>query len=107
MGCLSIKYPYLDFVFVMNQSGGHYKVRKDALNTKTTNVKWGGKRTRMRKTKVTELRPYQKSLQLNYVQLMHFDEHHMGPWYLNETDRASKRLSRFTGEIRRRNKTKG
>ena len=60
----SIKFPGYNFLFILNQSSGHDRVREGLLNINLTSVKFGGKHEKLRNTNIHEIGPYQGILKV-------------------------------------------
>ena len=52
---LSIKYPEYDFLFMLDQSSGHGRMREGLLNINSMSVKFGGKQEKLRDTTIKEI----------------------------------------------------
>ena len=103
---LSIKYPSYDLLFVLDQSSGHGRMREGALNVNQMSGKWGGKQSRMRKTKILDVGPYPRKLNVGDEQDMVFVEGDDGPFYMKPDDQRKKKYDSFTGETKVVEKTK-
>ena len=64
--CLMIKFKNknIDFVFLMDQSSGHGRMRDNALNANTMSVRYGGKQANLRKTKIPDVGTYPRILDI-------------------------------------------
>ena len=102
---LSIKYPSYDFLFMLDQSSGHGRMREGALNVNQMSGKWGGKQSRMRKT-ILDVGPYPRKLNVGDEQDMVFVEGDDGPFYMKPDDQRKKKYDSFTGETKVVEKTK-
>ena len=95
--CLtSVKFPHCDFLFLLDHSSGHGKLREGGLNEKVMSAKWGGNQSKMRDTTIKDVGPYSPKVEIGQQQSMIFTEHDMGPFYLSESDRLSKKYPRPT-----------
>lgn len=64
---LSIKFPYCDFCFPLDQSSGHGRMQEGSLNTNLMNKNFGGKQHKSRDTKIKDLGPYHHILQVGDI----------------------------------------
>ena len=101
---LSVKYPNFDFLILMDQSSGHGKSLKEGLNALSMGVKYGGSQPKMRDTKIKEVGPYRRILNVGDVQKMVFTENDTGPFYLKNP--SSRKYDRFTGHVKVLDKSK-
>ena len=99
-GVLSVEYPQYDFLFMLDQSSGHGKMREGSLNINLMSVKFGGKQEKLRNTKIQEIGPYRGILKVGDEQLMCFCDDDKGPFYLNNNHRLKRKYDRKTGEIK-------
>ena len=106
--CLAIKYynKNVDFLFMIDQSRGHGHVRDGALNANTMNVRFGGKQSRLRRTKIKDVGAYERILDAGDVQLMMFLDEDEGPFYLDPQDRICRKYDQKTDKVKIINKTK-
>ena len=103
---LSVKFPEYDFLFLMDQSSGHGRMREDALNVNQMSVKWGGKQSKLRKTTLLDIGPYPCLLKIGDEQEMVFKEGDTGPFYMSTNEQLQKKYDRSTGKIKFVEKTK-
>ena len=90
---LGVVYPECDIMFLMNQSSGHGKAAKGAIEVGKLNKLWGGTTDavcQMRNTIVREVGVYNYNddnnpqLQVNDVQKLTFQDIDKGPFYVKE-----------------------
>ena len=79
---LAVKFPNFDFLLMLDQSSGHGKMRDGAFNANLMGVRWGGKQSNLRRTKIREVGPYRRLLEVGDEQVMHFQEGDEGPFCL-------------------------
>lgn len=103
---LSVKFPEYDFLFLMDQSSGHGRMREDALNVNQMSVKWGGKQSKLRKTTLLDIGPYPCLLKIGDEQEMVFKEGDTGPFYMSTNEQLQRKYDRSTGKIKVVEKTK-
>ena len=103
---LSVKFPNYDFLFMLDQSSGHGKMREGSLNTNLMSMKFGGKQERMRDTTIKEIGPYQCLLKVGDSQSMCFKESDDGPFYLPVDERLKRKYDTLKGETKIVSKTK-
>ena len=107
---LAVIYPHCDYVLLMDQSSGHGRSVKDALDASSMNVKYGGD-SNMRKTRVTNVGNYfyndieNPQLQINDEQEMKFTGNHKGPFYLKTEEQELSKLPQPSGKRKERNLT--
>ena len=88
--CLVIKNKnkYIDFLFLMDQSSGHGRMRDGALNANTMSVRFGGKKSNLRKTIIKDIGTYRRIWNIGDQQSMVFTKDDNGPFYLNPEEEA-------------------
>ena len=69
---LAIKYPAYDFLFMLDQSSGHGRMREGSLNVNLMSLKFGGKQDNLRDTTIKEIGPYHHILEIGDTQSMCF-----------------------------------
>ena len=98
---LSQVYPDYDFCFIMDQSSGCGKMAEDALISGHMCVYWGGKQNKLHATTVPEVGHYfyndPTQLHVGDTQSMIFTKDHVGPFYINSTDRKKTDLAERLG----------
>ena len=102
----SIRSSNVDFVIMMDQSSGHRRMRKGALNTNLMSVKFGGKQSKMRNTVIRDIGTYEQKLEVGETQVMSFLEDDEGPFYLSPQERIRRKYDQPTGKIKRIAKSK-
>ena len=94
---LGVVYPECDIMFLMDQSSGHGKAAKGAIEVGKLNKLWGGNTyavSQIRDTIVREVGVYNYNddnnpqLQVNDVQKLTFQEIDKGPFYVKEPQRT-------------------
>ena len=102
----SIRSSNVDFVIMMDQSSGHRRMCKGALNTNLMSVKFGGKQSKMRNTVIRDIGTYERKLEVGETQVMSFLEDDEGPFYLSPQERIRRKYDQPTGKIKRIAKSK-
>ena len=108
---LAIIYPHCDIVKLTDQSSGHGKAVKDALDASLMNVRYGGKNF-MRDSTVTNVGCHMYNdednpqLQLGQKQELTFRGDHKGPFYLKGETRLNCKFDRASGKRKKKKKTK-
>ena len=95
---LSIKFPQYNFLLLLDQSSGHGRMGEGGLNINTMSVRWGGKQDKMRSTKIKEVGPYHRILEVGDEQSMVFIGVDDGPFYLLNNHRVHRKFDRKTGK---------
>ena len=105
---LMIKYKHsnVDFLFLMDQSSVHGRMRDGALNANNMSVWFGGKQGMLQKTRLRDVSPYQKILAIGDEQSMIFEDGDQGPFYLKPKDQFSCKYDQFKGRMKIMKKTK-
>ena len=97
---LSVEFPDLDFVVLMDQSSGHIKrMGKWELDLEGVNKK-------MRNTTINELENYPAQLRVGDSQFLSFVFGDKGPFYLSAEERDGLKYDTFTGVKKILKKTK-
>ena len=92
---LKVMYPQFDFVFFLDHSNGHDRLRPNGLNLNKISVRFGGKKPLMRDAVIDDPKlfgPYHDEtykLQLGSVQKMQFDKFDDGPCYMDKYEREN------------------
>ena len=95
---LSTKYIDFDFVFLMDQSSGHGRMRDGSLNINTMNKKWGGKQKTLRKSVLEDVGPFpQRIYNVGDVQEFNFVDEDIGPFDMNGEEQIMRKYDRPTG----------
>ena len=107
---LAIIYPHCDVIKLTDQSSGHGKAVKDALDATLMNVNYGGKKF-MKKTTVTDVGKYfyndadNPQLKVGDEQILTFEGNHPGPFYLSAESKVLNKFDRASGQKRKIKKT--
>ena len=96
----------MDFLFLMDQSSGHGRMRDAALNANNMSIRFGGKQGMLRKTRLRDIGPYQKILSIGNKQSMIFEDGDQGPFYLKLEDQVCRKYDQFKGRMKIIKKTK-
>ena len=108
---LKYKYPEFEYVFFLDHSNGHDRMRPNGLNLNKIGIRYGGKQSRMRDSQLSSsdfFGPFHSSdspLQVGDIQTMQFSENDPGPCYMSEALRMENRFDRITGKTRSRDIT--
>ena len=78
---LSVKFPYNNFLLLLEQSSGHAKMREGELSANTISVRWGSKQEMSRVMKFKEVSPYSRKLNVGVKQVIVSREMDDGPFY--------------------------
>ena len=108
---LSCLFPSFDFLFLLDHSNGHDRMKPDGLNINRLNVRHGGKQPKMRNSKLTidNFGPFHTpsyNLQPGMIQSMQFSSTDVGPCYYTEEERNKYRLDINTGKTREKDLNK-
>ena len=111
---LSVVYPHCDVLFLMDQSSGHGKVAKGAIEVSKLNKNWGGNASavcQMNDTIVKEVGEFNYSdaenpqLEVNDVQTLTFKPSDKSPFYVNEPERTNTKEPVPVGKKKERKNT--
>ena len=95
---LCVKYPQFDFLFMLDQSSGHRRMREGLLDVNLMSMKLRGKQDKMREMAIKEIRPHQYSLKVRDTQSMYFKESNDGPIYLPADNSLRRKYDTTKGE---------
>ena len=104
---LKFMFPDFDFLFFLDHSNGHDRMRPNGLNLNKVSMKFAGKQPEMRSSVLTSscFGPFHDdsyALQVGSEQKMQFSENDPGPFYLAEHERIQRRHDIDTGTTRTR-----
>ena len=104
--CMKCLYPEYDYVFLFDHSNGHDRLQPNGLSINKIRKNFGGKQSKMRKSKLTEKEfgPYHLpsyQLQPGMTQHMNFEPGDPGPFYLSESERENRRFDKPSGKTRK------
>ena len=99
-------HPQFDFLFLLDHSNGHDRMRPNGLNLNKLNIRHGGKQPQMRDSILSssEFGPFHSAsistLQPGHSQSMVFSSIDSGPCYMTKSEIESNRLDKNTGKKR-------
>ena len=101
-------FPDHDLEIHFDNSSGHTKQRKNALNVHVMNVNFGGKQPPMRSSVLTEgsLGPYESKLHPGQTQDFTFKDGDPGPYHLTPDEQKAQKLDIYTSKMKQVLKTK-
>ena len=100
--CMKVIHPNLEFVFLLDHSNGHDKIRPDGLNAKKVRKNYGGKQPKMRESTMkdeTYFGIYDRILNVGDIQQMVYRENDIGPFYLSLEERQASKYDVVTNEV--------